>query len=41
MCEKCGVKEDEILVETRIGEVILKTERLCEECFQKEHGAVD
>lgn len=36
MCERCGVREDEVLVETvKDGETI-KIERLCEECHQKD-----
>ncbi|MEK4025300.1 hypothetical protein [Sporosarcina sp. FSL W7-1283] len=41
MCDKCGKKEDEVLVQTSVNGEVTKTENLCMECFQEEHGEVD
>lgn len=36
LCEKCGTKEDEILVETSKDGILLKLERLCKECSERD-----
>ena len=36
MCEKCGIREDEVLVQTSKDGEVLKTESLCMECFQQD-----
>lgn len=36
MCERCGENEFAHLVDTRINDVVIKVDRLCEDCYQKE-----
>jgi hypothetical protein len=34
MCQRCGKEEDEYLLQTAKSNVVIKTERLCEDCFK-------
>jgi hypothetical protein len=35
MCEKCKVKEDEVLIEVRVNDKLERLYRFCEDCAEK------